>query len=186
MLVPPLCHSSSAFGFAYPFTTAAISTIPAVATISSVPTITALAAISAIESITALAPVATVAALALAAAPHDGRRAFLEFLDANGHETQHILVDAHRAFHFVHGRRRGVDVEHDVMALAVFAHTIGQALETPIFALGDAAAPLGKGFGKLVGQGFDLGGRHILTDDENVLVERHPEFLLSDVSARRG
>src|SRR5688572_7010635 len=65
---------------------------------------------------TAAVAVATRAARAVAVAIvavallHHGRRAFLELVDANGHETQHVFVDALLALHLGDSRRRRVDV----------------------------------------------------------------------------
>src|SRR5688572_28532115 len=110
----------------------AVTTITAVATVKSA---AAEAALTAAEATLALA------ALAVAAARlQHGRRAFLQRLDPNRQVAQHVLVDAHVALHLDHRRRGGVDVEQDIMALAVLLDAEAEALQAPELLLGHVAA----------------------------------------------
>src|SRR2546430_11101821 len=54
------------------------------------------------------------------------RWSFLELIDPEGQIAQHVLVDPHRPLELGDRRRRRLDVEQDVMALAVLFHAIGQ------------------------------------------------------------
>src|SRR5690348_51836 len=108
---------------------------------------------------------------------HHRRRPFFERFDVYGQVTQHVLVDAHVALELVHRGRRRVEIEEDVMALAVLLDAVGEVAQTPVFAFGDLATMLGDEIGEGLGQGFDLGGRNILTRNKDVFVERHPSSL---------
>src|SRR3546814_11467184 len=79
-------------------------------------------------------PVETVAAVAVALATtlHDRQGAFAQRLDAQRHVAQDILVDPHVAFHLVPGGRRRVDVQQDVIILAVIFHLVSVIPEAPV------------------------------------------------------
>jgi hypothetical protein len=94
-------------------------------------------------------------------------------LDADGEIAQHVLVDAHVALELVHGRRRRIEIEQHVVALAVLLDAVGDVAQAPIFALRDLPAMLGDERGELVGDCLDLRGGDVLPRDEHVLVERH-------------
>ena len=70
-------------------------------------------------------------------------------------------------------RRRGVDVEHDVMRLAVLGDSVGEAAQAPILGLGDGPAIVGDDLGGVFRKGVHLGLGQVLTREENMLVERH-------------
>src|SRR4029453_13063215 len=118
--------------------------IRAVATIATVTSVTAIATIEAAAAKAALAAAEAtlaLAALAVAAARlQHGARAFLQRLDLHRQMAQHVLVDAHVALHLDHRRRGGVDVEQDIVALAVLLDAERQALQAPELLLGHVAA----------------------------------------------
>src|SRR5262249_43561221 len=131
----------------------------------------AIAAEAALAEAAARAAVA-VAVVARAALQH-GRRAFLERLDAHGQVAQHVLVDAHLPLHLGDGGGGRIDVEEDVVPLAVLLDAVGDVAQAPMLLLGDLAAELGDQGREGIGQRIGLGGRDVLTRDEHVLVERH-------------
>jgi hypothetical protein len=69
-----------------------------------------------------------------------------------------------------------VDVEEDIVALAVLLDAERQALQAPELLLGHVAALGGDDPGEVLGQGLDLRGGHVLARNKNVLVVRHPNF----------
>src|SRR4030095_16711793 len=148
---------------------ATVTSVTAVATITAIEATTAEAALAAAEATLALAAF-TVAAARL----QHGGRAFLQRLDPNRQVTQHVLVDAHVALHLDHRRRGGVDVEQDIVALAVLLDAEGEALQAPELLLGHVAALGGDDPGEVLGQAFDLRAGHVLARNKNVLVVRHP------------
>ena len=94
----------------------------------------------------------------------------LKLLDADGHETQHILTDAHHALHLGHSRRRGIEIEQGVMRLAVFLDPEGEGLDAPIFILGDSAAIAFDDALELLDKRFHLLGAHILARQEDMFI----------------
>ena len=66
--------------------------------------------------------------------------AFLDRFDPDGHEAQHVLVQAKLALHLGDEGGLGVEAEQHVVALAVLLDPVGQAAQTPVFALLDRAA----------------------------------------------
>src|SRR5688572_20629333 len=151
---------------------AALRAVTAVATITAVATVksaAAEAALAAAEATLALA------ALAVAAARlQHGRRAFLQRLDPNRQVAQHVLVDAHVALHLDHRRRGGVDVEEDIVALAVLLDAEAEALQAPELLLGHVAALGSDDPGEVLGQALDLRAGHVLARNKDILVARHP------------
>src|SRR5262249_21708589 len=111
--------------------------------------------------------------LAAAARLHDGRGAFLERVDAHGEEAQHILIDAHGALHLAHRGMRRLDVEEDVVALAILLDAVGEGAQTPIFALLDLAAALADDAGESLRQALDLRRGDVLARNEYRLVQTH-------------
>src|SRR5690606_24135242 len=80
------------------------------------------------------AAIATLVAILLA---HHDRRLGLELLDAQRHEAEDIRRKAHAPLHLSDGRGRGFDVEQRIVCLAVLLDLVGEALEAPVFSLGD-------------------------------------------------
>ena len=78
---------------------------------------------------------------------HDRRRAFLQFVDANGEAAQDVLADAGLTLQFMDRRGRGIDVEHEIVALAVFSDPEGEGPKSPLLAFGDAATVIFDRFG---------------------------------------
>ena len=116
-------------------------------------------------------------------AAHHDRRLGLELIDPERHETDHVLVDAHVALHLVHRLDRGVDVEEDVMGLAVLLDPIGQVAQAPVLGLRHLTAAFLDDVGEALGQGRDLLGGDVLARQEHALVERHGLGLLLAVHA---
>src|SRR2546421_1638752 len=77
------------------------------------------------------------AAFALAALVGAG---LLELIDLHGQRTQDILIDLQLPLEFLHGLRRRIDVEKNVMAFAVLLDAVGERTQAPIFLLLDLAA----------------------------------------------
>ena len=94
-------------------------------------------------------------------------------VDADGHEADDVLVEAHLALHLLDGRRRGVDVHQRVIGLAVLVDAIGQGLQTPVLDLRDLAAASFQNATQVFDQLIDLLVRDILTRKEDVLVKSH-------------
>src|SRR5690606_35799671 len=70
-------------------------------------------------------------------------------------------------------RRRRVDVEHDVMRLAVLGDAVGEAAQAPGLGLDDLALIVLDNLGGVFRERIHLGLGQILTREENMLVERH-------------
>src|SRR5687767_8465809 len=104
---------------------------------------------AAIATVTVAAAAATVAAITLAAlgTAHHRRRAGFMRVDADGEETDDVLVDIGLALELGDRRGRGIDVEHDVMRFAVLGDAVGEAAQAPGFGLGDLPAIVGEDFG---------------------------------------
>ena len=98
-------------------------------------------------------------------------------VDADGHEADDVFVDAGLALELGDRRRRGIDVEHDVMRLAVLGDAVGEAAQAPGFGLDDLAAVVGEDLGGVFRERVDLGLGQILTREENMLVKRHASSL---------
>src|SRR5690606_23408659 len=112
---------------------------------------------TAVEAVTAaLETVAALATIVTSALLQHGRLAFLELLDADGHEAQDVFVDAHLALHL--GNRSGgsVDVQQRVVSLAVLLDAITERLDAPVLDLRDRAAIRLDDALELLDKGFDL------------------------------
>ncbi|CAD5257616.1 conserved hypothetical protein [Bosea sp. 62] len=133
----------------------------------------ALAARAAVETVAARTTVEAVATLVAVALLQHDRLTFLELLDADGHEAQHVLVDAHLALHLGDGRRGSVDVQERVVRLAVLLDAIAQRLHTPVLDLGDGTAIRLDDALELLDKGLDLLRADILPREQNVLVQCH-------------
>ncbi len=94
-------------------------------------------------------------------------------VDADGHEADHVFVDAGLALQLGHRRRGRVDVEHDVMRLAVLGDAVSEAAQAPGFSLDHLAAVVGDDLGGVFRERIDLGLSQILAREENMLVKRH-------------
>ena len=68
---------------------------------------------------------------------HNGRRTFFKLFDFHSQITQHIFVDAHATFILNNRRRRAVEIEQQVVTLAVFLDAKIQGAKAPILALCD-------------------------------------------------
>ena len=94
-------------------------------------------------------------------------------VDADGHEADDVFVDAGLALQLGHRRRRGIDVEHDIMRLAVLGDAVGEAAQAPGFGLDHLAAVVGDDLGGVFRERIDLGLGQVLAREENMLVKRH-------------
>src|SRR4051812_26792908 len=136
-------------------------------------TVTPVAAIAAAEA----GPVAAVASRAaitiLVAAAHHRRRAGFMLVHANGEEADDVLVDVGLTLQLRDCGSRCVEVESDVMRLAVLGDPIGKRAQTPGLGLGDLAPIVRDDLGCVFRQRVDLCLCKVLTREENMLVERH-------------
>jgi len=99
--------------------------------------------------------------------PFELMRVYSPSAEVQGHGPgQEVLQTGKR------GRRR-VNVEHDVMRLAVLGDTIGEAAKAPRLGLGDGAAIFLNDVGGVFRDRIDLGLGQVLTREENMLVKRH-------------
>ena len=71
---------------------------------------------------------------------HHGRRLGVELVDPYRHVAQDILVETQIALELMHRGRGRVEVEEDVVALAVLLDAVGERFESPELGLGDLAA----------------------------------------------
>src|SRR5690349_5615924 len=83
-----------------------------------------------VVAVAAVAAFGPALAFLLAAAHHRGRAALM-LVDADGEEADDVLVDVRLALQLGDRGGRRVDVEGDVMRLAVLGDAIGQRTETP-------------------------------------------------------
>ena len=93
-------------------------------------------------------------------------------VDTNREEADDVLVDVGLALELGNCRGRGIDVERDVMRLAVLGDAVGEAAQAPGFGLGDLAAIVRDNLGRVFRERIDLGLGQILTREENMLVKR--------------
>ncbi len=94
-------------------------------------------------------------------------------VDADRHEAEDVFVEAGLALKLGHRRGRGIDVEHDVMRLAVLGDAVGEAAQAPCFSLDHRSAVVGDDLGGVFRERIDLGLSQILAREENMLVKRH-------------
>ena len=99
-------------------------------------------------------------------------------IDLDGHVADHVLVDLRLALQLGDHRGGRVEVEGDIMRLAVLLDAIGDVAEAPGLGPGDLAAivldDLGGGFRQRV----HLGLGQVLTRQKDMLVERHVALFL--------
>src|SRR5205085_9377940 len=107
-----------------------------------------VAAIAAIAARATVAAVATIAAVALLAAHHRRRTLFM-VVDADGEEADDVLVDVGLALELGNRRGRGIDVEGDVMGLAVLGDAVSEAAQAPGFGLDHRPAVIGQDLGRV-------------------------------------
>src|SRR5690606_27139146 len=126
-------------------------------------------------AITAIATgAATAATVPLAiTTTHHRRGTLLQRVNADGHIADDVLVQGHLALQLGHRRRRGVEVERDIMRLAVLLDAEGERAQAPIFGLGDLALTLFDDLGQRFADGVDLCRGKVLTRQEDMLVKRH-------------
>ena len=98
-------------------------------------------------------------------------------VDADGEEADHVLVDVRLALQLGDRRRRGVEVQRDVMRLAVLGDPVGEAAQAPGLGLHDLPAIVFDDLGGVFRERIDLGLSQVLAREENMLVERHVSLL---------
>ena len=91
----------------------------------------------------------------------------------DGHDAHHVLMQAHQAFHFLHGRRGRIGAEIGIVTLAVLVDLVGHRLETPVFGLDDIAAIVLEDGAEMLNQPFGLRAGEILARNHHMLIERH-------------
>ena len=102
-------------------------------------------------------------------------------VDLDREEADHVLIDVRLALELGNRGRRRVDVERDVMRLAILGDPIGEGAKAPGLGLDDLPAIIFDDLGGVFRERIDLGLSQILTREENMLVERHVHFsLLAD------
>src|SRR6185369_2742135 len=94
-------------------------------------------------------------------------------IDADGEEADDVLVDVRLALELGDGRGRGVEVEGDVMRLAVLGDAIGEGAKAPGLGLDDLPAIVVEDLGGVFRERVDLGLCKVLSREENMLIERH-------------
>jgi hypothetical protein len=109
----------------------------------------------------------------LLAATHHRRRAFFMLVDADGEEADDVLVDVRLALELGNRRSRRVEVERDVMSLAILGDALSEGPQAPGLGLGDLAFIVFDDLGGVFRERIDLGLGEVLTREENMLVERH-------------
>src|SRR4030095_6253566 len=67
----------------------------------------------------------------------------------------------------------GINVEHDIMRLAVLGDAVSEAAQAPGFSLDHLAAVVGDNLGGVFRERIDLSLSQILSREENMLVKRH-------------
>ena len=103
------------------------SAVTTIATVSAIPAVTTKTAAVAIATRTALA-------VTLATAHHRGR-AGLMLVDADGEEADDVLVDVGLALQLGNRRGRRIEIESDVVRLAILGDAIGQVAKTQVSVL---------------------------------------------------
>ena len=99
-------------------------------------------------------------------------------IDPDGHVADHVLVDLRLALQLGDDRRRRVEVERDIMRLAVLRDAIGEVAKAPGLRPDDLAAIVLDDLGGVFRQRVDLGLGQILTREKHMLVERHVRAFL--------
>src|SRR5207247_6514273 len=94
-------------------------------------------------------------------------------VDANGEEADHVLVDVRLALELGDRGGRSIEVQRDVMRLAVLGDAIGEGAQAPGFGLHDLPAIVIDDLGSVFRERIDLSLGKVLTREENMLVERH-------------
>ena len=82
-------------------------------------------------------------------------------------------MQAHQAFHFLHGCGRRVRFQKGVVALAVLVDLVGHRLDAPVLVFNDFAAVVRKDGREVFDKAFGLRVGKILTRYEYMLVKRH-------------
>jgi len=120
-------------------------------------------------------------ALLVPPAHHRGRTLFV-LVDADGEEADDVFVDVRLALQLGDRRRRPVNIQRNVVRLAVLRDPIGERTQTPGLRLGDLPAIVFDDLGGVFRERIDLGLSEVLTREENMLVERHVSLvsLLAD------
>ena len=68
-------------------------------------------------------------------------------LRKNAHD---IVVQTHKALHFLNGSRRCVGAQEGIVALAVFVDLVGHRFDAPVFVFDDFAAVIAEDSGEML------------------------------------
>src|SRR5260370_15817613 len=104
---------------------------------------------------------------------HDRRRPLLEGVDPGGEKAQDILVDAHVPLHLGNRRGRRVEIEENVMALAILLDAERERPKSPISPFFDFALTFGDHRRESIGKRLDLRRRDILARNKHGFVQWH-------------
>ena len=97
----------------------------------------------------------------------------------DGHVADHVLVDLRLALELRDDMGRRLEIERDVMRLAVLGDPIGDVAKTPGLGLDDLPAIVLDDLGGVFRQRVHLGLGQILTREKHMLVKSHvAHFLL--------
>src|SRR3954451_8566842 len=140
--------------------------------------IVAAAAAAVAAAIAAIAAVVVAAALVALAAPHHRARALLVLVDPDRHVADDVLVDLGLALQFGNDRRRRLEIERDIMSLAVLGDPVGDVAQAPGLGLDDLPAIVLDDLGGVFRQRVHLGLGEVLTRQKDMLVERHAALFL--------
>src|SRR5690606_20140257 len=94
-----------------------------------------------------------------------------------------VLVEARLALQLGKGGRRRINVEHDVVRLAILGDAIGEGAQAPGLGLDDLAFIVLDNLGGVFRERVHLGLGQVLTREENMLVKRHvylPSWPIAD------
>src|SRR5690242_21776557 len=94
-------------------------------------------------------------------------------VDPDGEEADHVLVDVRLALELGDRGRRSIEVESDVVRLAVLGDAVGEAAQAPSLGLHDLPAIVFDNLGGVFRERIDLGLGEVLAREENMLVEWH-------------
>ena len=104
------------------------------------------------------------------AAQHGRRGVGIMLIDAQGEETEDIVMEFHLALHFCDGGVGGLDIEQHIVPFAVLFDLISEIAQPPIFGFGDISALFGDGGAELLDERLRALRRDVLASDKNVFV----------------
>ena len=91
-------------------------------------------------------------------------------IDLDGQNTHHVVMQAHQAFHFLHGGRRSVRTQEGIVTLAVFVDLVGHRFDAPVLAVDELAVVVREDGAKVFDEAFCLRVGQVLTRNHNMLI----------------